>query len=68
VDDMGPVVDASRFDAGGSWRVPPEPWADQVDDRVIAAKIAAQILTPRMRGEFIGLYRRWRADEARDPL
>jgi RNA polymerase sigma-70 factor (ECF subfamily) len=45
VDDMGPVVDASRFDAGGSWRVPPEPWADQVDDRVIAVKIAAQILT-----------------------
>jgi RNA polymerase sigma-70 factor (ECF subfamily) len=25
--------------------VPPEPWADQVDDKVIAAKIAARILT-----------------------
>jgi hypothetical protein len=24
-------------------------------------------MTPRMRGEFIGLYRRWRADEAHDP-
>jgi hypothetical protein len=24
-------------------------------------------LTPRMRGEFIGLYRWWRADKARDP-
>jgi RNA polymerase sigma-70 factor (ECF subfamily) len=44
VDDMGPVVDASRFDASGGWQVPPEPWADQVDDKVIAAKIAAQIL------------------------
>jgi RNA polymerase sigma-70 factor, ECF subfamily len=44
VDDMGPVVDASLFDAGGSWRVPPEPWADQVDDKIIAAKIAARIL------------------------
>jgi RNA polymerase sigma-70 factor (ECF subfamily) len=44
VDDMGPVVDASRFDAGGTWQVPPEPWADQVDDKVIAAKIAARIL------------------------
>jgi RNA polymerase sigma-70 factor, ECF subfamily len=44
VDDMGPVVDASSFDAGGSWRVPPEPWADQVDDKVIAAKMAARIL------------------------
>jgi hypothetical protein len=23
-------------------------------------------MTPRMRGELIGLYRRWRADEAHD--
>jgi RNA polymerase sigma-70 factor, ECF subfamily len=45
VDDMEPVVDASRFDAGGTWQVPPEPWADRVDDQVIAAKIAARILT-----------------------
>jgi RNA polymerase sigma-70 factor (ECF subfamily) len=37
VDDMGPVVDASCFDAGGTWQVPPEAWADQVDDQVIAA-------------------------------
>jgi RNA polymerase sigma-70 factor, ECF subfamily len=44
VDDMGPVVDGARFDAGGSWQVPPEPWADQVDDKVIAAKMAARIL------------------------
>jgi len=44
VDDMGPVVDASWFDAGGTWQVPPEPWADQVDDQVIAAKISARIL------------------------
>ena len=45
VDDIEPVVDASRFDAGGTWQVPPEPWTDQVDDKVIAAKIAARILT-----------------------
>ena len=43
VDDLEQVVDASRFDAGGTWQVPPEPWADQVDDRVIAAKMAARI-------------------------
>jgi hypothetical protein len=24
-------------------------------------------MTPRMRGELIGLYRRWRADEAHEP-
>ena len=45
VDDFGPAADASWFDAGGTWRVPPEPWADQVDDRLIAAKMAARILT-----------------------
>lgn len=45
VDDMGPAMRASWFDAGGAWQVPPEPWADQVDDKVIAAKMAARILT-----------------------
>jgi RNA polymerase sigma-70 factor (ECF subfamily) len=45
VADMGPVVDASRFDASGNWRVPPEPRADQVDDRLIMAKMADRILT-----------------------
>ncbi len=45
VADMGPVVDASCFDAGGTWQVPPEAWADQVDDQVIAAKISARILS-----------------------
>lgn len=45
VDDMEPVVDASRFDAGGAWRVPPEPWTDQAEDKVTAAKISARILT-----------------------
>ena len=44
VHDIEPVVDASRFDAGGAWRVPPEPWTDQADDKVIAAKISARIL------------------------
>ena len=44
VDDLEPVVDPSWFDERGNWQVPPEPWADQVDDRVIAAKMAARIL------------------------
>ena len=44
VDDMEPVVSVSRFDALGNWAVPPEPWADQVEDRVMAAKMAARIL------------------------
>jgi RNA polymerase sigma-70 factor (ECF subfamily) len=41
---MVPVVGASWFDADGGWVVPPEPWSDQVDDKVIAAKMAARIL------------------------
>jgi RNA polymerase sigma-70 factor (ECF subfamily) len=45
VEDMRPVVDASRFDAAGNWQMPPEPWADQADDRLIAAKMAGRILT-----------------------
>jgi RNA polymerase sigma-70 factor (ECF subfamily) len=45
VEDLGPAADASWFDAGGTWQVPPEPWTDQVDDKVIAAKMAARILT-----------------------
>ena len=44
VDHLGPAADASWFDAGGTWRVPPEPWADQVEDRLIAAKMAARVL------------------------
>jgi anti-sigma factor RsiW len=33
----------------------------------LAGSIAPDDLTPRMRGEFIRLYNRWRADEARHP-
>ena len=34
----------------------------------LAGSITPDDLTPRMRGEFIGLYRRWRADEPHDSL
>lgn len=44
VDDMQPVVDGSRFDSAGNWAMPPEPWSDQVDDRLVAAKMADRIL------------------------
>jgi RNA polymerase sigma-70 factor (ECF subfamily) len=60
VDDMEPIADAAWFHEGGTWRVPPEPWADQADDRVIAAKMAARILTaiddlPRQQKEVVTL-------------
>jgi RNA polymerase sigma-70 factor (ECF subfamily) len=44
VDDVEPVAGGSRFDAAGHWAVPPEPWADQVEDRVLAAKMAPRVL------------------------
>ena len=34
----------------------------------LAGSITPDDLTPRMRGEFTSLYRRWLADEARDHL
>ena len=43
VDDMVPIIDASRFDAAGNWAVPPELWVDQADDRVVAAKMASRV-------------------------
>lgn len=32
-----------RFDASGAWATPPVPWSDQVDDRMVAADIAARV-------------------------
>ena len=34
----------------------------------LAGRVTPDDLTPRMQKEFIGLYRQWRDDEARDPL
>ena len=38
-----PVVDQSRFDAAGSWAAPPEQWAEDIDDRLRAGKLAGRI-------------------------
>ena len=34
----------------------------------LAGRVTPDDLTPRMRDGFISVYRRWRDDEARDPL
>ncbi len=39
--DEGVVED--RFDRSGAWVSPPEPWADQVDDRLLADHVAARV-------------------------
>lgn len=43
VEDIGPVVDQSRFGQDGSWIAPPEQWAEQAVDRLAAATMAARI-------------------------
>jgi RNA polymerase sigma-70 factor, ECF subfamily len=38
-DPLGDI-DSDRFDATGVWAAPPVPWADQVDDRLVAEQLA----------------------------
>ncbi len=40
VEDVGPAVDASRFDGTGHWLSPPEHWVEDADERLFAAKLA----------------------------
>jgi RNA polymerase sigma-70 factor, ECF subfamily len=32
-----------RFDATGAWATPPTPWSDQVDDRLVAERLAHRV-------------------------
>jgi RNA polymerase sigma-70 factor (ECF subfamily) len=45
VEDIGPVVDQSRFDGAGGWSAPPEHWIERTDDKLMAAKMADRIRT-----------------------
>ena len=42
-----PSVDPNRFGPDGGWTDPPVSWSDEVDDRVVAAQLAARI-RPRL--------------------
>jgi RNA polymerase sigma-70 factor (ECF subfamily) len=42
-------IDDERFDSSGAWASPPEPWADRVDDQLVAAQLAPQV--QRLLGE-----------------
>jgi RNA polymerase sigma-70 factor, ECF subfamily len=42
VDATSPSVDPSRFTSSGQWVTPPEDWSAVVDDRLLAAKLAAE--------------------------
>ncbi|MEA3076500.1 MAG: polymerase sigma-70 factor, subfamily [Actinomycetota bacterium] len=41
-----------RFDSASAWAEPPTPWADEVDDRLAAAELAARVhaLLPQLAG------------------
>jgi RNA polymerase sigma-70 factor (ECF subfamily) len=43
VDDVGPAVEASRFDDKGHWLSAPEHWVERVDDQHRAARMAERI-------------------------
>lgn len=42
VDTDSPTVDPSRFTSTGQWSSPPGDWSTSVDDRVVAAQLAAE--------------------------
>lgn len=35
--------EGDRFDRSGAWSEPPEPWAEQVDDRLVAGALAERV-------------------------
>ena len=37
------TIGDERFDKNGAWATPPEPWADRVDDRLIANDLAYRV-------------------------
>ena len=39
----GPTVDPNRFDASGGWVEPPEAWAEQAEERIVASQLAARV-------------------------
>jgi RNA polymerase sigma-70 factor (ECF subfamily) len=43
IGDAGPAVDQARFDAAGAWVAPPEQWIEDIDDRLLAGKMAHRI-------------------------
>jgi RNA polymerase sigma-70 factor (ECF subfamily) len=38
-----PDEEVERFDTSGAWASPPEPWADRVDERIVAEHLAQRV-------------------------
>jgi RNA polymerase sigma-70 factor (ECF subfamily) len=43
ISDVGPAVAASRFDETGHWQSPPEHWIEEVENRLVAGKMADRV-------------------------
>jgi RNA polymerase sigma-70 factor, ECF subfamily len=43
ISDMTATVNAARFDSGGSWLAPPQPWTELVGNRLTAEKMAEAV-------------------------
>src|SRR5688572_4225980 len=43
ITSADPEVLADRFDRGGAWASPPDPWVDQADDRLDARELAGRV-------------------------
>lgn len=42
-DTVDTDVIADRFDGSGAWSVPPEPWSERVDERIVAERLAPRV-------------------------
>jgi RNA polymerase sigma-70 factor (ECF subfamily) len=42
-DDLDVADLAGTFDSSGGWATPPEAWAEEVDDRIVAAELATRV-------------------------
>ncbi len=43
IDDVGPAVDGSRFDAAGAWMSPPRHWIEESEDRLLATGLRERL-------------------------
>ncbi len=43
IDDVGPAVDRSRFDATGAWMSPPRHWIEESEDRLLASGLRQRL-------------------------
>jgi RNA polymerase sigma-70 factor, ECF subfamily len=43
ISEIAATVDAARFDSGGNWLAPQQPWTELIDDRLAAENMAKAV-------------------------